>query len=215
MFKLTILSSVLTVTSVLAHGGVTSWIIDDTTYPGWNPNLSNPVTNQPDLNQTTIGRAYTSFGPILAPADPELSAPIVAGSDITGVYEVWTHPVGPVTTYMANCGNPCSAVSSTSLKWFKIKETGLVSGPILGDGEYLIRFEPIALHVSHSPQLYPNCAQLVVTNGGGETPSSEYLVKFPGAYSPGDPSLDIDIYAEPTSSETSYKVPGPPVWTGN
>ena len=98
------------------------------------------------------------------------TATIAAGSEITAKWDQWTHREGPVMVYLANCGGDCTSVNSADLKWFKIDEAGLLSGTI-GDGywgsgkmidqnsswtttipasvpsgNYLIRFETIALH---------------------------------------------------------------------
>jgi hypothetical protein len=76
---------------------------------------------------------------------------------------------------MANCGGDCTSVNSANLNWFKIAETGLVSGSLTtGDwgtarvmkdlkytttipscipaGNYLIRHELLALHQANTPQ---------------------------------------------------------------
>ena len=96
---------------------------------------------------------------------------------------------------------------------FKIDEAGLLSGTI-GDGywgagkmidqnsswtttipstvpsgNYLIRFETIALH-SLPAQFYPECAQIQITGGGSRAPTSDELVSFPGAYSNSDPGCE-------------------------
>jgi hypothetical protein len=167
----------------------------------------------------------------------QLSATVAAGTSITGVWSQWTHAEGPVTVYMAACGGSCTSATSSSLNWFKIAETGLKSGTVgkgvwgntdvlntlkytttipsvLAAGEYLIRWELLALHQANAPQFYPECAQLIVTGGGGQTPSGSYLVKHPGAYSASDPSININIYDATTAAQTTYKVPGPPVWPG-
>ena len=114
-------------------------------------------------------------------------------------------------TYLAQCpGDTCTGVNANTLKWFKIDEAGLLSGTI-GDGywgagkmidqnsswtttipasvpsgNYLIRFETIALH-SLPAQLYPECAQIQITGGGSRQPTADELVSFPGAYSASDP----------------------------
>lgn len=131
--------------------------------------------------------------------------------------------------YMASCGSSCSSVNSASVSWFKIAETGLVSGTLgagvwgntgvfdtlkydavipaaLADGEYLIRHELLALHQANTPQFYPECAQLKVTGGGGATPSGSYLVKFPGGYSMSDPGVLVDIYSTAAQTQTNYTV---------
>lgn len=70
----------------------------------------------------------------------------------------------------------------------------------------------LAIHTSDQPQFYPECAQLTITGGGGQSPSGSSLVKFPGAYSMSDPSIDIDIYASNEQDVTTYAIPGPAVW---
>jgi len=231
------------ISQVAAHGGVTSYVIGGVTYAGWQP------YNSPS-GQTSIERPYSSYDPIYSAtastiscnnkgqAGPlQLSATVPAGTSITAKWPQWTHAQGPVMVYMAKCSGSCTSSNSASLKWFKIAETGLISGTLpsgswgtgqvmnslsytttipsaLAAGEYLIRHELLALHQANTPQFYPECAQLTVTGGGGKTPDSSYLVSFPGAYSASDPSININIYDSASQTKTTYKVPGPPVWTG-
>ncbi|KAL1604128.1 hypothetical protein SLS60_005721 [Paraconiothyrium brasiliense] len=78
-------------------------------------------------------------------------------------------------------------------------------------GKYLVRVESIALHQAQAvggAQMYLSCAQVEITNGGSGSPGP--LVAFPGAYSANDPGLLWSYY--PVA--TSYKAPGPAVWTG-
>lgn len=82
----------------------------------------------------------------------------------------------------------------------------------LPSGDYLLRVEHIALHSAGSAggaQFYLSCAQLKVENGGSGSPGP--LVAFPGAYSPTDPGIKINIYYP---VPTSYTPPGPAVWSG-
>ena len=114
-------------------------------------------------------------------------------------------------TYLAQCpGSTCTGVNAQTLSWFKIDEAGLLNGTI-GDGywgagkmidqnsswtttipstvpsgNYLIRFETIALH-SLPAQIYPECAQINISGGGSRQPTTDELVKFPGGYSSTDP----------------------------
>ncbi|KAG8697664.1 hypothetical protein FRC09_007720 [Ceratobasidium sp. 395] len=134
---------------------------------------------------------------------------------------------GPTIIYMAKVSDAASAIGS-SVGWFKVAQTGLVSKDYWGTdvmnancgkveftipsdiapGNYLIRAEVIALHVAGSvggAQLYMTCYQINVTSGGSAYPST---VKFPGAYSPNDPGILFNLYG----SYTSYTVPGPPVY---
>ena len=117
-------------------------------------------------------------------------------------------------TYLAQCpGTTCTGVNAADLSWFKIDESGLISGTIgngywgsgkmidqnsswtttipasVPSGNYLIRFETIALH-SLPAQLYPECAQIQITGGGSLAPTADELVKFPGAYSNSDPGCE-------------------------
>ena len=70
-------------------------------------------------------------------------------------------------------------------------------------GNYLIRFETIALH-SLPAQFYPECAQIQITNGGSRQPTADELVSFPGAYSNSDPGctfLDFCVDVRRRSGE--------------
>lgn len=82
----------------------------------------------------------------------------------------------------------------------------------LPNGDYLLRVEHIAIHGASSKggaQFYLSCGQVRVTGGGNGDPSP--LVAFPGAYSPSDPGILIDIY---WPVPKNYTPPGPPVWRG-
>ncbi|CAE6345560.1 unnamed protein product, partial [Rhizoctonia solani] len=229
---------------VLAHGGVTNIAIGGTTYQGWQPFLS-------ATNQVTAGRPYSSYDPILNPIGSTLhcnndgaagpnqqTLTIAAGQTITSIYAQWTHAEGPYTVYLAACPDTgCTSVNSSTLKWFKIYELGLISGTVytgkwanglllanlkwdtiipsnLKPGNYLIRWETLALHQSNTPQFYPECAQLQVTGSGTAFPSSEYLVSIPGAWQASDPGVTIDIYGEAAKTQTTYIIPGPRIYPG-
>ncbi|KAG8859927.1 hypothetical protein FRB91_005797 [Serendipita sp. 411] len=157
---------------------------------------------------------------------------VAAGSTATfSVYTSIGHP-GPLLWYMAKA--PSGTVNGwdgSGNVWFKIGQTGAtfsggaMSWPSSGltsvsikipsslpSGEYLLRVEHIALHGAGSvggSQHYISCAQLKVTGGGSGNPSP--LVSFPGAYSPQDPGILINIY---WPVPTSYTPPGPSVWQG-
>jgi len=76
----------------------------------------------------------------------------------------------------------------TSSKWtFQLP-------PSLPSGQYLLRFEHIALHSAsntNGAQFYISCAQLNVQGGNGNPGP---LVSLPGAYSPTQPNIKINIY---------------------
>ncbi|KAF1959235.1 hypothetical protein CC80DRAFT_585559 [Byssothecium circinans] len=130
---------------------------------------------------------------------------------------------------------PTSTLEASGNVWFKIGSISAVqgNGPLTSDektwpaykktsveftipknvpsGKYLVRVESIALYQAQSAggaQIYLSCAQVEVTRGGNGTPGP--LVAFPGAYSANDPGLIWSYYP----IATSYKAPGPAVWTG-
>ncbi|KAF8960155.1 glycosyl hydrolase family 61-domain-containing protein [Flammula alnicola] len=169
----------------------------------------------------------------------QLTATVAAGSKVTAYWnQPWPHPYGPQLTYLAQCpGSSCTSVNASTLKWFKIDQAGLLSGTIYAgnwgaglmisqndswtttipssvpSGSYMIRFETIALH-SLPAQMYPECAQITITGGGSLAPTAAELVTFPGGYSNTDPGLTVDIYANAAQTETTYPIPGPPLYAG-
>ncbi|KAG8877849.1 hypothetical protein FRB98_006520, partial [Tulasnella sp. 332] len=229
-----------------AHGGVLLYSNAGNWYQGFVP--YNTATGQ-----VTIQREWDTYNPILSATDPtiacndagqslaagsQLTATIQAGSKVTAYWnQVWPHAIGPMLTYMANCGGPCTGVNATTLKYFKIDEAGLLSGTVgsgswadgqmiaqnsswtstipasVPNGYYLLRFETIALH-SQPAQFYPECAQIQVVGGGTLAPTAAELVSFPGAYSQTDPGIDIDVYSTTAQTQTTYIIPGPPLYAG-
>ncbi|KAJ7036621.1 glycosyl hydrolase family 61-domain-containing protein [Mycena alexandri] len=243
VFKLSGLIVLAAVPKALAHGGVLSYNIGGQIYQGWQP-YNTPV------GQTGIERPWSTYNPILDPTDPtlacnddgtsgalQLTATVKAGTPIVAYWnQVWPHPYGPMLTYLAQCpGSTCTGVSASTLKWFKIDQSGLISGTVFNgswgsgkmiaqnsswtttipatvpSGNYLIRFETIALH-SLPAQFYPECAQLSITGGGTLAPTAAQLVTFPGGYSATDPGLTIDIYSNAAQTQTTYPIPGPPLY---
>ncbi|KAJ2488357.1 hypothetical protein IWW37_004857 [Coemansia sp. RSA 2050] len=132
---------------------------------------------------------------------------------------------GPVMIYLA----PLESNGEGDV-WFKIFEKGfdpktkkfyneelmLTEGRMefaipedIPAGNYLMRTEVIALHQADDEgkaEFYPNCAQIKLISEGTAKPKG-YAI--PGIYSPKDPGLLIDIY----SKVTSYKIPGPPMYS--
>lgn len=139
---------------------------------------------------------------------------------------------GPVMAYMKKVNdatqNPGAGPGGG---WFKISEAGLINSnqwavdalisnggvqsvkipSCIANGDYLLRFEIIALHSAYSypgAQFYTSCAQIRVTGGtGSESPST---VSIPGVYSSGDPGIKVSIYNNQGSPYPgSYQIPGP------
>lgn len=85
----------------------------------------------------------------------------------------------------------------------------------LAPGEYLVRFDFIALHMGGSvwspgseagSQWYPRCAQIKVTgNGNVKLPSG---VAIPGLYTKDTPGVVQDIFSNPGKAGKNYIVPG-------
>ncbi|KAJ7602846.1 glycosyl hydrolase family 61-domain-containing protein, partial [Mycena polygramma] len=107
----------------------------------------------------------------------------------------WFHDVGPMMAYMTECGSAKAwGFNASEAEWFKIAEQGvgedgtwaqakldtgapatLTLPRTLAPGNYLLRFEIIALHTAQSPggaEFYPACAQLRVSGTGTGKPTS-------------------------------------------
>jgi len=233
------------VAGALAHGGVLSYeIANPAAY------VKGFVPYNSASGQSTMQREWDSYNPI---QDPTLSSmacnaagtagalqqTIAAGSAITAYWNnPWPHTIGPMVVWMASCGSSCLSFEPTGAVWFKIQQTGLVSGTLptglwgsgqmvadnsswtvtipstLKAGAYLIRHETMAIHTANAPQWYPECGQLLVTGSGTASPSSTYMASIPGVYSMSDPNVDIDVYSSANQDVTTYTIPGPAVWTG-
>ncbi|KAI1079167.1 glycoside hydrolase family 61 protein [Whalleya microplaca] len=137
---------------------------------------------------------------------------------------------GPVLVYLSKVDDASAADGSSP--WFKIYEDGYDSATDtwgndklnencgkqdvtipadIAPGDYLLRAETIALHTAsqaNGAQFYMTCYQLTVTGGGSAEPEG---VEFPGAYSPSDPGIKVDIWG---NDFTEYTIPGPPVYSG-
>jgi len=143
---------------------------------------------------------------------------------------------GPVLAYMKKVADATANPSSgPGDGWFKIAQAGLISSnqwavdklisdggiqtvtipSCLETGDYLLRFEIIALHSASQQkgaQFYMECAQLHVT--GSSSPQAPTTYKIPGIYSATDPGILVSIYnSQGKPYPSSYTIPGPPVFT--
>jgi len=222
-----------------AHGYLTSFSVDGTSYAGNVPGAS---TNPSPIRQiSTIDPVKGASNTNLMCGQNAQNAAMVVdanpGSTISfqwgDVDTNWPHNTGPVMTYMASCGSTtCDQFDPTNAKWFKIDEAGKQPNDsstwiqqdimnqqpystkipsTLAPGEYLIRNEIIALH-------------LAVTLGGAEFYPTCVQVKVGGSQTavassselvsfPGAYSdTDPGIY-DPNVYDPSatYVFPGPPV----
>lgn len=127
------------------------------------------------------------------------TATVAAGGTVDFQWTTWPDShMGPILTYVANCGsgdNACSSVDKTTLEWVKIDEAGInldtqvwptedliannntysVTVPsTLASGSYVFRHEIIAMHGAGSEggaQNYPFCVNIAITGGGSDSPS--------------------------------------------
>lgn len=238
--------------SVAAHGYMKTVTLDGTEYEGfnrWNPNPS------PDA----IGWSFTTEdeGPELDISSPNFicrrdSEPaknygtIAAGGTATFFWTSddkvinpngWAESHrGPVITYIAPWGGDCTNVDKTTLRWTKIAESGLVSGPAntegvwatdvlranggvndavipaaLAPGKYVLRNELIALHRAHlsEPEFYMQCGNVEITGDGTDDLSDKGVV---GAeiYSVNDKQMfGFSVY---DSQDTEWPIPGPQLY---
>ncbi|KIK64066.1 glycoside hydrolase family 61 protein [Collybiopsis luxurians FD-317 M1] len=156
----------------------------------------------------------------------------VAFSWVNGDAGPWVHNTGPMMTYMASCGDQnCSSFDVSTASWFKIQEQGRVTpggawamslmnsgAPAnvtipsnIAPGNYIIRHELLALQIAQTlggAEWYPACVQLQIGGNGTGAPTSDELVKLPGAYSDSDPGVLVDAYSNPNAD---YVFPGPQV----
>jgi len=196
------------------------WVVTRKT-TNWQDN--NPVT---DVTSDAV-RCY-ELSPGTAASETQA---VTAGDTVTFTIDPAIYHPGPVQVYMAKAPSSVDDFDGDGTVWFKIYEdpppevtssalvwestnkgTYTVTVPAcVEDGEYLIRFEQIALHVAstvNGAQLYISCSQISVTGGSGSYDPT--LMAFPGAYSPQDPGLLINIYYP---IPTNYTSPGGPAMT--
>lgn len=242
-FSAAVLAVPLLASTVSAHGGVLWYKLASTWYKGFvpynTPTGQSTIQREWDTYNPLQDPTQTVMRCNANGANSQLTASVAAGSSVSAYWNnPWPHSIGPVIVWMAKCPGACSSFDGSGAVWFKIDQKGLESGTLSGGhwamadliasnsswtstipstlpaGNYLLRHELLAIHTSNAPQWYPECAQITVTGGGSKAPSSTYLASIPGVYSMSDPSVDIDIYSNANAGVTTYKIPGPAVWTG-
>ncbi|CCO32147.1 Cellulose-growth-specific protein [Rhizoctonia solani AG-1 IB] len=215
--------------SVRAHGYVQTANVGGQTYEAWHP-FTDPYV-QP--NPATVVRKVPDDGPLTFDSGDLTcnrggavgngqTATVAAGQSVTWTMNTWpADHKGPVTVYMANCGDNCDNYDGSGNSWFKVGGDGLIDAGSfrwgsdklieqgnswtqvipsnIKSGNYLMRLELLALHSAGSPQFYPSCTQLKVTGGGDGTPAQSELVSIPGVYKSGDPALFGSIWEQPQS----------------
>ncbi|KAB5593105.1 endo-beta-1,4-glucanase D [Ceratobasidium theobromae] len=147
----------------------------------------------------------------------------------------WIHDTGPMMTYFTQvpAGQTADKFNPEGAKWFKTDQIGkkdnvwvqasLMTGAsvntkipeTLADGDYLVRHEIIALHNAKGKggaEFYPACLQVRIknSNAGNATVTATPTVSFPGAYSPTDPGILVNVFEQPLDG-SKYEFPAGPV----
>jgi hypothetical protein len=244
----------LLATHVAAHGYIKTFTLDGTDYEGFS-------RSNPSSGPNAIGWSFTTpdEGPEVDFSSPDFVCR--AGSEPASNYGkvaaggtasfFWTSDDksinpdgwseghrGPVLTYIAPCNGDCAGADKTSLRWTKIAESGLVSGPAstegtwatdvlrknkginsatipksIAPGKYVIRNEIIALHRANlkEPEFYMQCGNIEVT-GDGTDDLSGSGVPAAELYSKSDEQLfGFSIY---DGGDNEWPIPGPPLMAG-
>ncbi|KAG8809007.1 hypothetical protein FRB91_006665 [Serendipita sp. 411] len=215
----------LAIPHVAAHYRFTTLIVNGAATTPWQYVRQSNNSNSPITDVSSTNLRCNSGG---ASGGSTQTATVAAGATVGFKLDQAIFHAGVLNVYMTKVSNAATADGSTG--WFKIYQVSAVTGggtifwptdnatqftfkipSSISAGQYLLRVEHIALHSAASTngaQFYISCAQLNVTGGGSASPST---VQIPGVYSASDPGILINIYYP---VPTSYKQPGPAVFTG-
>ncbi|KAI8943728.1 hypothetical protein NX059_001707 [Plenodomus lindquistii] len=230
------------VSSVKAHGILSAIEVDGTAFTAYNPSFSYQ-TPPPEVIEWSCPECqdngfvdpsmYTDVTKIACHKDATAGAKVAtvkAGGSVEIQWSTWPEShVGPVIDYLAPVAD-ATAATSKDLEFFKIDEAGYTAGEwaatkLLNNnltwsvtipenikaGDYVLRHEIIALHSAgqeNGAQNYPKCINLKVEGAGTETPAGVTADKL---YTPDDAGIKVNIYG---ADLTSYKIPGPALFSG-
>ncbi|KAF4969112.1 hypothetical protein FZEAL_10288 [Fusarium zealandicum] len=254
MSRLFVLGTALLASQASAHGYLNTFTLDGVDYQGfsrWNPSPSPDAigwsfttpdegpemdTSSPDFVCRRESEASKNYGKIQAGN----TASFFWTSDDKEINpNGWAESHrGPVITYIAPCNGDCASVDKTQLKWTKIAEEGVVSGPAntegvwatdklrensginsatipssIAPGKYVIRNEIIALHRAHlsEPEFYMQCGNVQVTGSGSDDLSGSG-VPASELYSTSDSQIfGFSVY---DNQGSTWKIPGPALYSG-
>ncbi|QRV72247.1 glycoside hydrolase family 6 protein [Ceratobasidium sp. AG-Ba] len=223
------LAIALSANGVFGHYIFNKLIINGT--PGAVNQYIRPVPNNSPVTSVTSTDVRCNVGG--GSGSGTSTATVSAGSTVGFVLDNTIYHAGPLAVYLGKAPSSAASWDGSGANWFKIYELGATFNPFkflsegkahslppcqstfnfkipssIPAGEYLLRIEQIGLHVAGAPQWYISCAQLKITGGGSANPSK---VSIPGYVSASDPGLTVNIY---NPVPTSYKVPGPSVFSG-
>jgi len=188
----------------------------------YQPSFTSDVINSEDL-RCNKGALSSAAQTMEVKAGDEIGAKLWFN-------ELIEHP-GPGMIYMSKAPSDVASYMGDG-DWFKVWESGPENGPAnvdaswgtwqkdsmsftipkdIPDGEYLVRFEHVAIHENHvgKSQFYMECAQLSISGGGDGVPGP--TAQIPGMYTAEDPAFTYSIWG---GTDPGYTMPGPAVWTG-
>ncbi|KAG7293606.1 hypothetical protein NEMBOFW57_003660 [Staphylotrichum longicolle] len=229
-------------TQVAAHGYINTFTLDNVDYEGFSRSTLPPTQSH------RLELQHPDEGPEVDISSPDFvcrrgSEPSSNYGHRSRRYCLVINPNGwaeghrgPVLTYIAPCNGDCASVDKASLRWTKIAESGLVSGPAntegvwatdvlrengginsatipksIAPGKYVLRNEIIALHRAHinEPEFYMQCGNIEVTGDGTDDLSG---VGVPAAklYSKSDSQLfGFSVH---DSKDNEWPIPGPALY---
>lgn len=217
MFSKAAIAATLLTTAgqVSAHQTFTQFWVNDQT-PGFQKAMRLPPNNSPIVDMTSADMACNTNGNKVPSGVSTF--PAKEGDTITAGWSASAHP-GPISHFLYGPVDDASSATGVGT-WVKINEANQTDGvwatvimnnamkdgqmnhsfqlPTgLQSGEYLLRSEILALHVSQSPgggQFYMGCAQLKIT-GTGTAPCGP-TVQIPGdpSYNASSPAIYIPNY---------------------
>ncbi|ORY58808.1 glycosyl hydrolase family 61-domain-containing protein [Pseudomassariella vexata] len=232
--------------AVLAHGTVSGIIADGVYSEGWQLSYYYSIQNGQTYPDTPGWYAEDLDNGFIAPdayAEADIichknaknsnsSATVAAGGSVDFQWTAWPDShIGPIFTYVANCGADCGTVDKSTLKWVKIDEAGIdldtqtwpTTGMIannntwtttvpstLAAGKYVFRHEIIAMHGAGSEngaQNYPQCSNIEITGSGTDSPEGTLGTAL---YTSTDPGILFNPY----TTLTEYTIPGPALYSG-
>ena len=211
--------------TAIAHGTVWGYTADGIYYENFHPNSeAGKVPGASGWYAENVDRGFVDRSHYQTPeiichkgASPsEFYSTVAAGGTIDFHWTEWpaTH-LGPVMTYIANCGGDCANSDKETLEWVKIDEAGVNKEGVwasvqlaesnstwtttvpetLAPGMYVFRHEILSVPGS---QHYPQCINFEVTGDGTEQPKG---------------IIGTELYHQDDPHASEDFIPGPELYT--
>lgn len=188
--------------TAVAHGVVSTFKADGVEHEGYQNQYlkaelaGEPIPEMAAWHSRNDDMGFVSTGDYQSPdiichkeaTAPNTTATVAAGGTVEFQWNQWVDShMGPVYTYVANCGGDCETVDKEALEWIKIDgydlddagewaTTKLIANDAnwvttvpkeLVAGHYVFRHEIIAIY---GKQHYPQCMSIDITGDGTENP---------------------------------------------